>query len=155
MSTATKAPTRVPDFPTSPSVDVLEAKLDDWAELHEQAQRRAAKLRAEKKALELSIRVEEDLADRIEQYLQTQLRRCDVESIDAEAFRARLQQNSRPSFEVLGDAKKLPAAFRVEKYSLNDKAALAAWAAKKLPKCVKATLGTHVRIERVNEQDLS
>lgn len=136
-------------YPSAPTAEEFDALLDYLGDQREQALARVDRLKVKKRELETEIHAAEADAERVEVYVFTQLERLGLDATEGEEFQSRLSWNSRVSFEVLGDPAKLPPKLRKVKYSLDDKAALAAHAAGTLPKMVKATLGRHVRIERV------
>jgi len=142
---------RMACFSSRPTEADLEGLVDQLGRIREAAVKQVERLKARKLKIQRQIDAADAEACAVAEYLRVHLERLDLDGVEGQRYRSRLEKNSRPSFQVLGDAADLPARFRRVTYRLDDAAALAAWkAGEALPEQVAAEHGNHVKIEALS-----
>jgi DNA repair ATPase RecN len=87
-------------------------------------------------------------AERLKDWLKTNLQRLGMTKVETDLFVVRIQKNGRPAIPYTGDVKDLPEGFRKVTITPDGDAAYAAWkAGKELPAGFTVIQSTHLRIQ--------
>lgn len=127
----------------------LPAKVDGICSVFRHMMTRAAAAKEEAERILRLYQVRERAANRLKEYLKSNLERMGMTNIETDRFKVRIQKNSAPSVKVADGLlpEDLPAEYVRFKPEVNNSAIAMAWkAGKTLPDGVEVKIGTHLRI---------
>lgn len=125
----------------------LEEKVERTVHVIRQLEGQAEAAKAEYRRLQDLYRSRRNAADRLKEYLHSQLRIASVQKIEADTCVVRRQKNGRPSIAWEGDPDALPEAFRRVDVRPDTQAAYEEWrTGGELPEGFRVERGEHLRI---------
>jgi hypothetical protein len=132
-------------------LDHLEGEFERKAEyialLSREAKAEAKAVKQEEDRLAARRRAAENRERRLKDYLLFSMRKLGVERVEGDRAKVRVQANTRPSIEWVGDEDAIPEPFKRIRVDLDGRAAYDAWkAGAELPEGFRVEVGSHVRV---------
>ena len=131
----------------------FERKAEYLALLSREAKAEAAAVKQEEARLKARRTAAENREKRIKNYLHVCMTRMGVPKIEGDRVKLRIQANTRPSIEWVGDEKAIPDAYKRVTVTVDSAAAYDTWKAtpenerhRALPEGFRVEFGDHVRI---------
>jgi len=126
----------------------LDQKVENTALFVRDLEASAEAVKAEEQRLRRRRRTLENKAANLKDYLHHQVARAGVQKIETDRVRVRIQRNSRPSIQWMGEEDAIPEAFRRVKISADTQAAYhEIKSGGELPDGFAVEWGDHLRIE--------